>query len=80
MAKPAVDDLQVDMRDPLALQLCLGLLEEESEWRAAVDEVLRQLDVDPQTAHTTSELREMVGRYIPYEHSLSDVVIAMRDE
>ena len=79
MALPNIDNLEIDVRSPRALQLYLELVQEEADWQATVDEVRRRLN----TRHpnrTPRELRELVATYIPDSHSLSDAVIAMRDE
>jgi hypothetical protein len=78
MTLPAVDNLEIDVRSPRALELYLELLHEDADWQAAVNAVRRNLHVDQRMHLTPDELRELVGHYIPEDHRLSDVVIALR--
>ena len=80
MALPNVDNLEIDVRSPRALQLYLELAHEDLEWQAAVNAVRRNLHADKHTRLTPGELRELVANYVPADHSLSDVVISMREE
>lgn len=67
-------------KSPIDLEMYLEADEDNESWQDELDALLHDLHIDPQTLPSIDELRDMVSRYIPYEDSLSDAVIAMREE
>ncbi len=78
MGRATIDRMVADV--PLDLDPCLAAMEEQQVWQYEIDDLLHELNVDPQTLPSIEEVQAVISRYIPYEESLSDLVIAMREE
>ncbi len=72
---------------PAMLKAYVEALERKQRWQASIDQLIREMlglkadqSFDPATVLSANEIRDEMNRYIPESESLSDLIIAMREE
>jgi|GEM_PF-6038889 uncharacterized protein (UPF0335 family) len=72
---------------PTLLKAYVEALERNQRWQASIDQLIREMlelkadhSFDPATVPSADEIRNEMNRYIPEGESLSDLIIAMREE
>lgn len=72
---------------PALLKAYVEALERKQRWQASIDQLIHEMlglkadqTFDPATVPSADEIRNEMNRYIPEGESLSDLIIAMREE
>lgn len=72
---------------PALLKAYVEALERKQRWQASIDQLIREIlglkadqSFDSATVPSADEIRNEMNRYIPESESLSDLIIAMREE
>lgn len=72
---------------PVLFKAYAEALERRQKWQASIDQLIREVlelkadqPFDPATVPSVDEIRDEINRDIPEGESLSDLIIAMREE
>jgi hypothetical protein len=72
---------------PALLKAHVEALERRQRWQASIDQLIYEMlrlkadqPLDPTTVPSADEIRDEMNHYIPEGESLSDLIIAMREE
>jgi hypothetical protein len=78
MAHTATDRFSVIL--PMDVETYFAVMEDNEIWQDDLDALLHDLGIDPQALPSIEEIQKELGRYIPYEDKLSDLIVTMREE